>query len=286
MIIEEKEKSIKIFVACHKPSFVPQHPLLVPIQVGTALSSELMEGYLHDNTGDNISDLNRSYCELTAQYWAWKNVDASYYGFFHYRRFLYPTPTEKRPYRLEEKPTISTLLKLGFDSYSELIKQYDLILPIGEDMGMSVRDYYKKARFHHIEHLLVIEEIINEKYPEYCYAMNKYLSGATNYFGNIFIMQKEVFFHYCSWLFSILKEFDNRVDLKGYSAQELRVDGYLGERLMGIYYTHWKEKLRTIELPGVYFGLQGKGRGILYHLLPPNTKRRVLFRKLYYSLKN
>ena len=43
---------------------------------------------LMDNTGENISEKNSMYCELTAQYWAWKNLNADYYGFFHYRRYL------------------------------------------------------------------------------------------------------------------------------------------------------------------------------------------------------
>ena len=33
---------IKIFVVCHKPSYVPKNPYLYPIQVGTALAECFM----------------------------------------------------------------------------------------------------------------------------------------------------------------------------------------------------------------------------------------------------
>ena len=80
---ETRDPDIKIFVVCHKPSFVPNNPYLFPIQVGAALAGKRLDGMLYDDEGENISDKNKSYCELTAQYWAWKNIEADYYGFFH-----------------------------------------------------------------------------------------------------------------------------------------------------------------------------------------------------------
>ena len=56
---------IRIFVSCHKPYPVPEHPLLNPIQVGGALALERIPGFLQDDAGENISRKNRSYCELT-----------------------------------------------------------------------------------------------------------------------------------------------------------------------------------------------------------------------------
>ena len=50
---------IKILVAAHKRAYVPEHPLLFPIQVGSALSEKRLPGMLHDDEGANISEKNQ-----------------------------------------------------------------------------------------------------------------------------------------------------------------------------------------------------------------------------------
>lgn len=268
---------IKLFVSCHRPSPVPEHPLLAPIQVGAALTGERFPGFLQDDEGENISGQNRSYCELTAQYWAWKNVRADYYGFFHYRRYLYPDAAARLPYRIEGAPTAELLDKLGYGRFAELISQYDLILPKGEDMRISVREHYAGAPFHHGKDLKLVEEIIRETCPEYTAAMEAYLSDTLCYFGNIFIMSRAAFEDYCAWLFPLLAEFDRRADTGGYGPQEGRVDGYLAERLLGVWAAHHKE-LRTLELPRVHFveGLAERRKKKLVNLLlPPGSVRRA-----------
>lgn len=267
---------IKIFVCCHQPAEIPQHPLLVPLQVGAALSGTHFSGFLHDDTGDNISRKNRSYCELTGQYWVWKNVEADYYGFFHYRRYLYPEQTAKRPYRIEARPSQKTLDRLHFSDLEALIPRYDLIVPRGEDMRISVREHYASALFHHCRDLDLAKEILLERHPDCGRAAETYLRGSVNYFGNIFTMRKQVFQDYCDWLFPILEEFDRQVDISGYSARERRVDGYLAERLLGIY-VHEHQSLRMLELPKVHFVEDTKERikrQAINFFLPPGSVRR------------
>lgn len=267
---------IKVFVSYHQPSPVPEHPLLVPIQVGASLAEERFPGFLRDDQGENISRKNRSYCELTAQYWAWKNVRADYYGFFHYRRYLYPDVNAKWPYRIEGAPTGEVLDKLGYERFATLISQYDLILPKGEDMRVPVREHYAGAPFHHKRDLELVEEIVRERHPEYAAAMESYFSGTRCYFGNIFIMSGLVFEDYCAWLFSILEEFDRRADTGGYSAQEKRVDGYLAERLLGVYAVKHRQ-LRTLELPRAHFiedPTERRKKKLVNFLLPPGSVRR------------
>lgn len=272
---------IKLLVSCHRPSPVPEHPLLSPIQVGTALSEVRFPGFLHDDEGENISEKNRSYCELTAQYWAWKNLRADYCGFFHYRRYLYPDTRVKRPYRIEGTPTPELLDRLGYRRFAELISRYDLILPKGEDMHLPVRAHYAGAPFHRGEDLELMEAIIRERRPDYVPAMEEYLGGTRCYFGNIFIARRAVFEDYCGWLFPLLEEFDRRADLEGRGPQELRADGYLAERLLGVWATRHRA-LGRLELPRVHFiadPTQRRKQQLVNLLLPPGSKRRSVVKK-------
>lgn len=272
---------IKLFVCCHRPAAVPEHPLLLPLQVGAALAETRFPGFLQDDTGDHISQKNRSYCELTAQYWAWKNVEAEYYGFFHYRRYLYPDVHARRPYLVAREPTVPLLDKMGYPDFAPLLRQYDLIAPMGENMHIPVREHYANAPHHRRGDMELAEQILRERHPDMAWAAERHLSGTVCYFGNIYIMRRQVFFDYCGWLFPLLEEFDRRADVSGYSPQERRVDGYLAERLFGIWLTWARERLRVCELPRVHFHFGSEvwlRKGINF-LLPPGSKRRAVLKQ-------
>ena len=87
------EYSVKIVVATHKKYKMPSDAMYIPLYVGAegkkdSDGNELDLGYIKDNTGENISILNPSFCELTGLYWAWKNLDSDYIGLVHYRRYF------------------------------------------------------------------------------------------------------------------------------------------------------------------------------------------------------
>lgn len=273
---------IRLFVCCHQRATVPEYPLLFPIQVGAALADERFAGWLHDDIGENISAKNRAYCELTAQYWAWKNCGADYCGFFHYRRYLYPDARAKRPYRIAGLPGEKTLKELDYSTFPALIEQYDLIMPKAENMYRTVREHYGSAPHHHAKDLELAEIIVRERSPEIADALAHYLAGTMHYFGNIFIMRGALFREYCAWLFPILEEFDRRADLNGYTPQEKRVDGYLAERLLGGWFFYCRESMKTLELPRVHFydGKEYAARRILNTVLPPGSRRRALIKRL------
>ena len=55
-----------IVVATHKEYPMPSDPLYLPVQAGRALGAPLP--YVGDDSGENISGKNRSFCELTCLY--------------------------------------------------------------------------------------------------------------------------------------------------------------------------------------------------------------------------
>ena len=263
---------IRLFVCCHEPVQVPSYPLLCPLQVGAALAGKRFPGFAHDDEGENISAQNRAYCELTGQYWAWKNVQADWYGFFHYRRYLYPDVQVRRPYIIWREPDLA---ELGYDRFPRLIEQYDMILPKGEDMHVPVREHYAWA--HRGSDLVLAEKIVRQMHPEMADAMEGYLGSTKQYFGNIFIMGRDVFQDYCAWLFPLLAAYDAKV-----SDPPPRTDGYLAERLLGVYAAYRRRELRTLELPRAHFYTGGEyaKRRLLNALLPPGTKRRGRIKSL------
>ena len=60
----------KIIVVTHKDYDMPHDPIYLPVCVGDSCA-HLSHKFQPDNTGENISHLNKTYCELTAIYWAW-----------------------------------------------------------------------------------------------------------------------------------------------------------------------------------------------------------------------
>lgn len=267
--MENNNPNIKIYVVCHKPSYVPENPYLYPVQVGSAIAPKKLEGMLHDDNGDNISDKNKSYCELTAQYWAWKNENADYYGFFHYRRYFsfdpdlnkddewgnitYDRITDDVIEELQLKPEAMKKLITKYDVISVKGRKYPKVIDGGKPMD--IYNEYGVAPFQHREDLDVTLQVLKEKYPEFEPYVKQYMKSSTAHECNMFIMKKDEYHKYCEWLFDILFEAEKHIDMTWYSVEEYRVMGYLAERLCGIYYTYLKAQndVKCFELPKTLF---------------------------------
>lgn len=272
-----------LLLCCHSNySIVP--PGFAPVQCGAALNSTI-DGAVPDNAGCNISEKNREYCELTAHYFAWKNIDADWYGFCHYRRFFAFSDDIKKPYIVRDKLSDKELTLLGNEErLNKLLNEFDMIVPRAENMGLSAREHYCTSAFHFKIDLDLFLGILYEKYPFLLETAEKYLSQNRQYFCNMFIMCKSDFNDYCRILFGVLEEFDRLKKPHG-NYQSDRTDGYLGEIFTGIYISYMREHGRRIkELPRIDCGCTRK-KLIMYSLLPPESKARFAAKQFLKSIK-
>lgn len=200
--------------------------MYLPLHVGAEGKETL--GYQADNQGENISNKNLYYCELTGLYWAWKNLDADYIGLSHYRRHF--TCSKKIPKAEEEKFKIL----LNKEQVEKILENTDIILP-------KKRKYYIENLYDHYKHTMYIEpldktkEIIEEKYPEYLVEFEKLHKRTSAHMFNMLIMKREYLNQYCEWLFDILFELEKRVDLKQYDAFHARFFGRVSELLLDVW---------------------------------------------------
>ena len=244
---------------------------------------------MRDDEGDNISDKNSSYCELTVQYWAWKNLQCEVCGIFHQRRFLDFSGINKRyPYRIAKQPDEMTLQKAGlsYQAVCELTDKYSVIANRSENLYESVEAFYNRNDRQNFDDIGLLKDIIREKYSEYYPSAEKYFNGTYSYFCNVFIMDKKNFDNYSEWLFNILFEYEKRKPENLFYPREM---GKLGERLFGVYMTYIKDNtdISYTELPRIHFssinGTTMKNLSFnkyLYYICPPGTKRRAFLRKL------
>lgn len=219
--------NIKIMVAVHKPYWMPEDAAYLPIHVGKEGKKDI--GFQGDNTGDNISAKNANYCELTAMYWAWKNLEADYVGLVHYRRYF-----TKREVRNTEKRKEQILTQADWE---KILKEKSVVVPKKRRYYIeSNKSHYVHA--HHAEGLEEMERIIRQQYPDYVPAMEKVMKRTWAHMFNMFVMDKAHYDAYCAWMFDILAQIEKNVDISSYSAYEARIYGFVSELMLDI----WLEK--------------------------------------------
>lgn len=185
----------------------------IPIQVGAALTDTEMFP-VRDNLGENISNKNHQYCELTALYWIWRHDKSKFAGLSHYRRRFQIEENQVERLSASDIDVIVTIPVLNF---------------------AGVRQQYSSD--HEKEDWDIMVDAIKKLHPEYLTAVDKMQNGIFYYAYNMFIARREVLDDYCSWLFPILFYCEKRIGIKTDSYQN-RYIGFLAERLFTVYLIH------------------------------------------------
>lgn len=287
-------------------------PVHIPVRCGAVYDTRGNTSMLGDDTGDNISEKRGSFCEMTVQYWAWKNVEADYYGFCHYRRyFSFSSKIFKiNPFSQIVDPILCdhTIRKYRLTDETQIIdavSPYDIVTHTAFDVrGISSHPKNVWERWELFpeglkkESLSLLMDVITEKAPDYHDAAKSYFSQNCANAYNCYIMKKAAFHEYCEFAFPILFEVEKRLDTTGYSQQLLRTPAFLAESLGDIFL--WKvqqeQKYRIGERQLVFFSYvtdDGSlfteyclawGRKIVASILPDGSKRRAIWKKIIYRL--
>ncbi len=257
--------SIKILVGYHKPAVLLKDEILTPIHLGRALATQaskdgemskedfewMCDNTIGDDTGDNISHLNRYFCELTGIYWAWKNYDKlgnpDYVGFMHYRRiFDFNEGSSLEP--LQEYDTLTSVYLGNFDTnykaklYS-LIECSDIIAPSPYIIANNnIENNYKSdkvVKFWKTDDLFfdILKEIIKNDFPEYANLADNYFLQNRLYCFNMFILPRNIFIRYCEFVFHIIfKLFEQTKNVNFNSLMHMRNCAYIGEIVTGLFF--------------------------------------------------
>lgn len=223
-----RKPSVKIIIATHKKYEMPKDDMYLPLHVGAEGKVDennrpLDLGYQKDNTGENISELNASYCELTGLYWAWKNLDEDFIGLSHYRRH-FCIKKSKRDFE-------NVLSYKEIEPYLDSIRVF-----VPQKRKYYIESLYSHyARTHYAEHLDVVREIIQKDYPSYLKSFDKIVKQTSGYMFNMMIMQRDLLDDYCTWLFDILFKAGEKINVGNENAFQGRFYGRISEIIFNVW---------------------------------------------------
>ena len=245
---EIKVMKTSIYIATQTEREFPNNKDYIPLMVGKP-DENLLKG-LNDGIGDSISNKNPFYCELTGHYWIWKNDHQSdIVGLCHYRRFLWLSDVPRRICRKNFKSVKDCEEFLNTQELGKIFENEtcDIILPrplvfSGGDIKTQFTEAHGETAY-----LLMIDSI-KRNAPEYMSSVDKVFSRRFEYFANLLIAMKPTFDEYSEWLFRILQDVEAHTDLN--DKKNLRLMGFISERLLNLYVVH--NKLKIKEVPQIF----------------------------------
>lgn len=293
-------KTTKIIVCCHKQDVMAQQEPYLPIHVGKAISGAEL-GIQEDNDGENISDKNRSYCELTGMYWAWKNLkNVDIMGLCHYRRY-FDFHKQCKSYMPHTAFSTGNFENIDLTIPTNVIETLsDGHIYLAKPRKYSNTLYIDYCTSHISDDIKTLERYIFENMDKKYHAAWYHVIHCNNDLShyNMFLMTWHDFDAYCSWLFPLLLEMERLIDITHYTFVQGRIFGYMAERLLNVWVV--ANKMSVSYLPVIWFSdfeasqkTPSKLRIKLRHIkadlavkLATNTNMNKWLRNRYYNVKS
>lgn len=214
-ISDNPKDFVSVYMAkSHKDKKLKKHyeipEWIIPVQAGKSCTDQMLAD-ISDAEGENISEKNPDYCELTVTYWVWKNCHSRYKGICHYRRKLI----------LEEAAL-----------WNCAVNDVDLILPLPFVCYPNAKGQY--GRYISREDRACLERAIGDVSPEYSEVLYRLDRQPLFYDYNMLIAKEDIYNDYAEWLFSVLFQAEKYCLPEGKIRGD-RYAGYLGELLTSLY---------------------------------------------------
>lgn len=225
---------VRIYNCFHDRGSMPADKYISPLRpallCGAGVSQRQhsdIANVLRDNVGENISDQNLQYSELTGYYWIWKNENVDIVGIEHYRRHFIK-PTAKITNSVSQNDLIDE------NDIVALLADCDMLVPAHQSLAnTSIFDLYVIC-FHeqateivrNMKHYFQSKNLDNFILALYQYMSNNFLIRA-----NMLIMRKPEFDNYCSIMFDMIDYLKEHMVVQPNS----RVWGYVTELFPMIY---------------------------------------------------
>lgn len=230
---------MKIYIVTHKKFDKPQlTKIYSTIQVGAALNKKIEGMDYYDNSGDNISDKNLIYNEMTAAYWIWKNSKEDIVGLCHYRRYfvhingLFGRFLANRMCGFVEEKWIRRKLT-----------KYDAIVHVITYFPNGTNFLQTSACVKNGKDFELVRQVLKDLYPDYVDAFDEVMNSKTAHLFNMIITKKDNYDAYCQWIFDVLFETERRMIESGETEFSRRM-GMLAERLQDVWLKKNKLKLK------------------------------------------
>ena len=228
--------NIKLFVISN--STIPKmmgadHYLL---QTGSIGKSSILNGCLRDDTGDNISERNPKYAELTGVYWIWKNQSAPYLGILQYKRRF----GKEYGIRFDKRKLVFGYHILNSKDMMRYFERYDAIVSEEILKEQTVDQQFRTSGFSYRGEypgivLDATEKVLERYFPQYLEDFKAAMQSNILNPHNMMVVRQQIFHSYCEFLFPILEKLDEYIPVGYYDEHYNRMYGWLAERLFGVF---------------------------------------------------
>lgn len=203
----------------------------------------LLDGFAFDDTGDNISHLNKYFGELTGLYWVWKNTDEEIIGTNQYRIFWNEDDLSQVKFNKNEMAIVK---KIDVNDYTKnntkRLSTYEHFTYCHGDMGMILLRGMIGHR-HCLTPTLRTHMIDNLDWTSSLHPYNMFVAG------------RKIFNKTCEILFDIIMEFYDRfgflLDEISYKYDQIRLIDFLSERILHMIYMNSTYFFKDVELKEV-----------------------------------